>query len=89
MFRHLISVQRHVVLQKGRRNHWMRTWQRIFRGHDEELTFKVSEAHIPVAGCAMPIRESHNKALTNQQHVLDLVVGTAQMTNADVKGSRT
>jgi len=32
----------------------------------------------------MPFRESHNKSLPNQQHVLDLVVGTAQMTNADI-----
>ena len=42
MFRHLISVQRHVILQKGRRDHLMQTWQQIFRGHNEELTFKVS-----------------------------------------------
>ena len=28
--------------------------------------------------CAMPFRESHNKSLPNQQHVLDLVVGKAQ-----------
>src|SRR6202020_2182571 len=37
----------------------------------------------------MPFWESHNKSLPNQQHALDLVIGTAQMTNADIKGSRT
>jgi len=41
MFRRLISVQRHVIVQKGRRDHLMQTWQYIFRGYDEELIFKV------------------------------------------------
>jgi hypothetical protein len=41
MSRHLISAQRHVILQKDRRDHLMQTWQQIFRGHDEQLTFKV------------------------------------------------
>jgi len=30
---------------------------------------------------------SHNESLPNHQHVIDLVVGAAQMTNADIKGS--
>jgi len=37
----------------------------------------------------MPFQESHDHSLPNQQHVFDLVVGAAQMTNADIKGSRT
>jgi hypothetical protein len=31
-----------MILQKGRRDQLMQTWQQIFRGHDEELTFKVA-----------------------------------------------